>query len=179
MLYGPKAGAFTELRFLQAGKDPKTRIFDPTFSRRVGKGMLHTVTCFPLPQDLGIRFLPWHENRVTCMQIDGAATRFFTGPLTGCAIYVGEAADGSLWAFHVNRNNSGSIDNNAVKQSMVVATLPFLPASVKLKYSAVYKKDYNDEGFFFGVKKPEGWKFYVADTASEKMTIVNSIPRMP
>ena len=103
-------GQFTGFEFvegLQAGTGARIRI---------GKGAskMHSVKCVPVNQDLGVRFLPWKPNCVTYMALDNNATRFFTGPLSGCCIYIGDDANGVPYVFHANRNNSGGGNNLAI-----------------------------------------------------------------
>jgi hypothetical protein len=162
--YGMKGGTFTEFRFQQT--------FDKSISAwgnsRIGKGSgdMHTVTAFASNQDAGIRFLPWSPNHVTFMSIDDAALTFFTGPLTGCAIYLAQAASGQWWGFHANRNNSA--DGSAVKGSMTKLTIDAAGLAVRVMHMAIYGKDYFDQGFVFGQKKKGRWSFYVCDVASKE-----------
>jgi hypothetical protein len=160
-VFGPKAATFTEMRFVES-MDKK----DSSWGHRVGKKALHSVTCFPTASDQGIRFLPWEANCVTCTEIDGNARTFFTGPLQGCAIYLGRAnGNGNWWAFHANRNNSGTVDNNAIKSAMTVSTVVCLGTPITMKHQALYGQDYTDQGFVFGQVSSNQWKFYAANLA--------------
>lgn len=160
--YAMTPGTFTEFRFQQT--------FDKSISawgqKRVGSGSghMHTVTAFPSTLDRGIRFLPWSENHVTFMALDDGAQTFFTGPLSGCAIYTGQDPSGQWWAFHANRNN---MPNSAVKGSMTKLTIDAAGLQVTVRHSAIYKMDYHDQGFVFGQKKAGNWSFYVCDVASK------------
>ena len=119
-------------------------------------------------KDEGIRFLPWQDNKVTYCQLDNQATWFFTGPLQGCHIYVGED-NGTPYVFHVNDNSSedDSIDKNmAAKDTKVMrlidAELPNLILTHRLArvdYSSEGKIPYN--GFVYGRKLRNEWNFYV------------------
>lgn len=157
----PKPATYTEFRFVESMSKA-----DMSWGHQVGKNNLHSVTCFPGAADLGIRFLPWEPNCVTCMEIDANARTFFTGPLQGCAIYLGQAnGNGNFWAFHANRNNSGTVDNNAIKTSMTINTIPCLGTPITVRYAALYGTDYTDQGFVFGQRSGTTWTFYAANLA--------------
>lgn len=161
--YAMKPGKFVELRFQQT-YDKSAGAWG---EKRIGSSSnnMHTATCFETATDQGIRFLPWIENHVTFMKIDANARTFFTGPLSGCAIYFGQDTGGNWWAFHANRNNS--TNGVAVKGSMTKATIDTAGLNVTVKHSAVYKQDYSDLGFAFGEIKDNAWKFYVCDVATK------------
>ncbi len=126
---------------------------------------MHTICCNTVGADLGIRYLPWKANTVTYMTIDAAAQTFFTGPLSGCSIFVGQA--GGQWTvFHANRNNAGGVNNSAIKASMTTDVITRLPAAIPIRHSAIYQRDYHDLGFVFGQIHGGNWRFYVADTRS-------------
>ena len=132
-------------------------------------------------QDKGICFLPWAENAVTYVRIPGSAKTFFTGPLSGCSIYIGEGTDGSLWAFHANRNGIENRQRNAaVKQAMTALTIKGLNITVRGKHAALYQQHYRDLGFVFGKKSWRGkWTFFAADlplVAPPRPCIVNALP---
>lgn len=130
-----------------------------------GCGHMHSVIGRVVNADLGIRYLPWKENCVTYMALDANARTFFTGPLSGCCIYMGQAVDGTWYAFHANRNNSGGSNNSAIKASMTTNVITRMGVSVRIKKFAIYGRHYSDFGFVFGQKKRGTWLFYAADTA--------------
>jgi hypothetical protein len=162
--YEQAPDAFTDFRFNGDTLQPDVINNIPGRHVRIGKANLHNVECHRGARDKGIRFLPWGENAVTCMLIDGAAKTFFTGPLSGCSIYIGEGTDGTLWAFHANRNAVEGQNNTATKQAMTALAIRDLPVAIRGRHSAIYRQQYQDSGFVFGEKSWGRWKFYVADT---------------
>lgn len=134
---------------------------------RIGKSSrdMHSIMCKTVNNDLGIRFLPWKANCVTYMALDANATRFFTGPLSGCCIYMGQNAGGTYYVFHSNRNNAGGVNNSAIKASMTADVITRMVAPVKITKFAVYGQHYSDFGFVFGVRSGTRWRFYAANTA--------------
>jgi hypothetical protein len=175
--YTPVPGQFTDFRFGEA-----TSKADGSTGHKIGtgSGKMHTVIGKTVAADKGIRYLPWKADHMTFMEIDAAATRFFTGPLSGCAIYIGRAAGpGNYWAFHANRNAIGAV-NNGLKSAMLMDTLPLIGgATVSVVHSCAYGQDYLDYGFVFGQKDAGEWKFYVADTRAlgggKSATVVNKL----
>lgn len=170
-VYGLQPGTFTELRFTESMSKA-----DGSWGHRVGRSALHSVTCFPTAVDQGVRFLPWEADHVTCMAIDTNAHTFFTGPLQGCAIFFAQTAAGGWWAFHANRNNAGTINNNAMKAAMTINTIPLIGTPMVLKHYALYGAQYTDQGFVFGQRSGTHWKFYAAnlalkDSGGYKMTV--------
>lgn len=147
---------------------------------QIGRGNMHIVMGKPSYQDRGICFLPWAANSVTYVRIPASAKTFFTGPLSGCSIYIGEGTDGSLWAFHANRNAAGGANNTAVKHAMTALTLRGMNVVVRVKHAAIYKQQYNDLGFVCGTKNWRGaWSFYAGDlplVAPAVPCIVNRLP---
>jgi hypothetical protein len=159
--FGPAAGLFTSFRFVESMEKS-----DSSWGHRVGKKALHSVTCFPVTADQGIRFLPWEADHVTFMEIDANARTFFTGPLQGCMIILGFcAATGNWWAFHANRNNAGGPNNNAMKTAMTMDTVQLIGATVSIRHAARYGSEYTDQGFVFGQRSGNSWKFYAANLA--------------
>lgn len=132
---------------------------------RIGKGSraMHSICCRVTNVEKHIRFLPWKANTVTFMQIDGAGETFFTGPLSGCSIFIGLDAGNNYWGFHANRNNAGA-HNAAIKTSMTINTIGSMAGPVRVVHSAVYQQQYHDLGFVFGQRRGGRWRFYVADT---------------
>lgn len=153
---------------------------------RIGKNNIHSIVCKTANADKGIRFLPWEPNAVTCMALDGNARAFFTGPLSGCSIFVVEdIPNGALWCFHANRNNDTGAGNTGVKHAMMAtAARTDRNLTGRVRYQCIYKKDYNDLGFVFGEKGKSAWKFYSADTGDANpggqvayRTIIRELPR--
>lgn len=155
-------GQFTNFRFQEAG----IKLDGTSANQRIGTGSkaMHSVVPIADTVDRGVRYLPWRANAVTYMTLDPAATTFFTGPLSGCSIFIGKRGN-TYWAFHANRNASGTADNAATKASMTTDVITRLAAPVPIVCAAIYKRDYNDFGFVFGQLQKGQWKFYVADTS--------------
>ncbi|TCH97541.1 hypothetical protein EJV46_15555 [Roseococcus sp. SYP-B2431] len=132
---------------------------------QLGRQAWHTVTAIPGWQDKGICYLPWEEDAVTCIQIPSSAKTFFTGPLTGCSVHIGDGSDGSLWAFHANRNGIEERHRNAaVKQAMTAMTSTSLGLGIRGRHAAIKGTHYDNLAFVFGKKSWRGrWTFYVAD----------------
>jgi hypothetical protein len=157
-------GYFTYFEFVEA----RQQMLDGTvnFNRiGTGTGHYHTVKPIRTPIDAGIRYLPWKADTVTWMRLDPAATTFFTGPLSGCSIFIGRQG-GTYWAFHSNRNNLGA-HNPAIKSAMVNAAVAQVPghAHINLIHRAIYGQEYTHFGFVYGRLRPTGWKFYTVNTA--------------
>src|ERR1043165_1873447 len=129
--YAMLPGAFTKFRFLESGQQHWVNGQFVTEPSRIGKGSsaLHTVLVEHDANDRGIRFLPWLANGVTYMTLDPAARTFFTGPINGCSVYLGQDPGGTWWAFHSNRNNIGA-HNAAVKANMTDTVRGLLNAVV-------------------------------------------------
>jgi hypothetical protein len=160
--YQQMPGQYTHFTFMEAGV-----LFDgSTANLRVGTGDTanHSIKPVSGANDLGIRYLPWKADACTYMSLDPAARTFFTGPLSGCSIFLGTDTHGTWWAFHANRNNQPGHDNAALKNSMVFRTIDTLPAGVTLYHEARYKRDYRYLGFVFGMIRKGEWKFYAVDT---------------
>ncbi|WP_437782064.1 hypothetical protein [Sorangium sp. So ce1097] len=51
--------------------------------------------------------LPWREDEITYMELGNAYDFFFTGPLSGCQVYVGTRG-GRLRVYHANSNYMGA-----------------------------------------------------------------------
>lgn len=132
---------------------------------RLGRDAIHTILGQAGQQDRGICFLPWAQDAVTLLRIPETATTFFTGPLTGCSVHIAEGpADGSVWAFHANRNAVQGNDNAAVKQAMTRLTTRALPQDLRGRHTVVHGRDYQDMAFVFGVRDGRGrWRFHIAD----------------
>jgi hypothetical protein len=158
--YGPIANQFTNFKFEGDFKN------GAHVQIGTGSKAMHTIECLTTGVDQGIRFLPWKANTVTFMQLGAGARTFFTGPLSGCSIFIGRSAAGAIWAFHANRNNNGA-HNAGVKTSMLINTVGSLAAPVPIIHSCIYQQHYNNLGFVFGQIKSGQWRFYVADTSSQ------------
>lgn len=160
-------GEFTSFSFQEARQNSRDKQghLVTKYNQKIGKGAdkMHTVNVDHGAVDLGIRYLPWKADAVTYMVIDAAATTFFTGPLSGCSIYIG-VENGNLWAFHANRNSTG-VPNAGAKAAMFDAVNMNLPVPVQLLHSAIYGIEYSDFGYVFGEKKAGNWTFYAANTA--------------
>lgn len=120
--------------------------------------------------DEGIRFLPYKDNGVTYCQLDENANWFFTGPLSGCHIYVGyiNNENDTPFVFHVNDNNTkDDIDKNmAIKDTKVMQLIDQnLPKDLVVTHRlgrTDYASEHNAyEAFVFGIKTDSKWKFYV------------------
>jgi hypothetical protein len=164
--YGPEAGVYTDLGFdgdtLQGYVEANGAAVAPVHVR-IGKGNMHFIHCKRTNVDRGIRFLPWSPNCVTYMELDAAATTFYTGPLSGCLISIARGPGNARWAFHANRNAAGA--NNVLKRAMTTTAIAdAVHAVVANRHEAAFGVDYNNMGFVFGRRRPDGWKFYVVDT---------------
>jgi hypothetical protein len=180
--HGLIGGEFTSFSFqesTQSGRDKDGERFTK-YNQRIGKGAdrMHTVNVNHGTVDLGIRYLPWKANAVTYMTLDNAAKTFFTGPLSGCSIYIGKVGT-TYWAFHANRNATGA-PNPAVKATMVDNVNVALPAQVQILHSAIYQREYSEFGFVFGQKRSGVWTFYAADTTSPAANrFITTVRRLP
>lgn len=162
--YEQDPGHYTDLGFAGDTVQPDVVNNIAGWHVRIGKANLHQVECRRGTIEKGVRFLPWGANAVTYMSIDGAGRTFFTGPLSGCSIYIGDGSDGSLWAFHANRNAVEGTQNIAIKKAMTGAVIRGMTVAVRIRHSVLYRQQYMDNGFVFGMNKSGRWTFYVADT---------------
>ncbi len=113
--------------------------------------------------DNGFRYLPFRENTVTYMQMDGAANFCITGPLTGCTIVAGKDATGNVWLFHANDNTAhGDIARTNQKAMLLNAAKTVSIPQVNLKW-CIMTKQYKGMAFVFGKKHGSVWEFYVVD----------------
>lgn len=135
---------------------------------RIGRKGMHMLECRPHWTEQGIRFLPWVANGASYMSLDASARKFFTGPLSGCSIYIVEdTATQALWALHVNRNDVAGQNNQAIKHAMMADTcFSDMGIGARIRYEALYQREYLDNGFVFGEKTGNLWKFYAVDTSS-------------
>ncbi len=157
--YGMVPGQFTSFKF-SGDTDSITGAHV-----QIGKGKyaMHAIECITVAADQGVRFLPWKPNTVTYMTLDAAATSVYTGPLSGCSIFVGTSATGQVTMFHANRNNTPDAAG-ALKASMTTNVITSLPAPIPIQHSAIYQRDYSNLGFVFGKRSGNTWKFYAVDT---------------
>jgi hypothetical protein len=117
------------------------------------------------------RFLPFQEDKVTCMMVDPGASAVFTSQLTGCNIYV-STIGGDVWLFHANANGTVG-DNNAnnrAKRTLAEAARSRLGGtswdlSLERGVQPFYPAG-SAAGIFFGQKVVavgggSGWGFYL------------------
>lgn len=129
----------------------------------------------PGTADNGFRYLPFRQNHVTYMQLDGAATLCATGPLTGCTVAAGRDGANNVWFFHANENNAHGAAARASQYAMTAwaagqAGVPLL----NLRW-CIMQTDYTGMAFVFGRQRAGGrWKFYVVDQSPGAGGAVNS-----
>ncbi|MBX9750689.1 MAG: hypothetical protein K5Q68_13970 [Roseococcus sp.] len=116
--------------------------------------------------DTGVRYLPWQPDRATYMRMRGGAKLFFTGPLTGCNIYVAGPRSGPV-VFHTNNNSAGDDQaaNGIAKRKMATDLLAQNILGLgqnTLIGGALERASYsgNFMGFVFGYKNGTDWSFY-------------------
>jgi hypothetical protein len=129
------------------------------------------------PAETGIRYLPWEPDRCTYVRLDAAAELIFTGPLSGCNIYVAGPKTAPV-LFHANSNTNAAdaASNNADKQTMalnllaanVLGLAPSTTIAGKLE-RAVYSGNYL--GFVVGRKKGTDWEFYFNGTGADSTVL--------
>ncbi len=116
--------------------------------------------------ETGVRYLPWQPDYCVYTRMDPAAGIVFTGPLSGCNIYVaGPRTDPVL--FHTNSNTSAdnaALNNTAkrtVTMNMLAANAMGLPANTLIA-GELERASYSGSflGFVFGLKEGNDWKFY-------------------
>jgi len=120
-----------------------------------------------------VRFLPWGENATTYMQLDDAATIWFTGPLSGCNVY--SAGDGkNIWVIHANSNaNAGNVQaNNNAKRTTALNFAATLGAAHPLwGHLERGQNGYAGLGFAFGWRKGNVWRNYYNDGAGNLLLL--------
>ena len=123
--------------------------------------------------DLGVRYLPFIANTVTYMRLDGNASFFLTGPLTGCTIAVAKHS-GTLWAFHSNDNVGSGITARMKQMQSISLICTRLQIPHNRIRSCVYLTNYDGMGFVFGRLRSKGvWKFYSHATDVKKKTVTS------
>ncbi len=116
--------------------------------------------------DQGVRYLPWQPDYCTYTRMDDAASIVFTGPLTGCNIYVAGPRDQPV-LFHTNSNTNAdnAVQNNNAKRTITLNMLGHNPMGLSpgtLIGGKLERASYSDNflGFVFGEKTAGEWKFY-------------------
>jgi len=117
-------------------------------------------------KDMGVRYLPWEPNYCVYTRMDADAGIVFTGPLTGCNIYVAGPRDAPM-LFHTNSNANAdnAVLNNTAKRTATLNMLgqnPMGLAANTLIGGQLERASYSNDflGFVFGVKEANDWKFY-------------------
>ena len=171
LAYYGKAGQVAPIDQCIAGAAPQTKEFpaDVRFSMKIEQaGPAATVR---LEQQVGnwetgIRYLPWQPDWCTYVRMDANSSLAFTGPLTGCNIYVaGPKANPVLFHTNSNTNADNMALNNVAKRAMALNLLAAnclgLPANTMIGgqlQRATYSGTYL--GFVFGLKEAAEWKFF-------------------
>ena len=124
---------------------------------------LHQITLVQMVTNHGIQYLPWKDDHSTFMQVDANATLFFTGPLQGCNIYIGDSG-GNPIVFHTNYNsNPNPTGNEQIKRGMFYTASGLSNSEVsrgRLE-RGTYMAHGVLEAFVFGWKRPGGnWEFF-------------------
>lgn len=170
LAYMGGAGQQAPIDDCAAGPLPNTKAFPEgtNFKMEVqSAGTAATIMITRNPgRDMGIRYLPWQPDYCTYTRMDNAATIAFTGPLTGCNIYVAGPRDSPV-LFHTNSNtNAGNAGaNNLAKRTITLNMLgqnPMgLPANTLIG-GQLERASYSNNflGFVFGEKTANDWKFY-------------------
>jgi hypothetical protein len=116
--------------------------------------------------DMGVRYLPWEPNQCVYTRMDAAAGIVFTGPLTGCNIYVAGPRDSPM-LFHTNSNtnaNNAALNNTAKRTATInmLGNNPMGLAANTLIGGELERASYSGNflGFVFGLKEANDWKFY-------------------
>lgn len=116
--------------------------------------------------ETGVRYLPWEPDVCVYTRMDAAAGIVFTGPLTGCNIYVaGPRTDPVLFHTNSNTNADDAAANNTAKRGIALSALAAsamgLPTNTLIA-GELERSTYSGSflGFVFGLKENNDWRFY-------------------
>ncbi len=133
-------------------------------TRRQGVQTRNMLRAFHRPNapDTGGRYLPWLEDHCTYVRLDSKARFAVTGPLSGCNIYVGGAAE-DLFLFHTNLNGDPGPAGDVKKRKWVLSVLGRVVKGPSLVGGSLEGQSYTSKnmlGFVFGHRNKRGWHFY-------------------
>ncbi|MEW2548202.1 hypothetical protein AB0910_20950 [Streptomyces sp. NPDC047002] len=153
----PGGTAFTQ----SAGVFPRVNVY-PVPTPRLPGQPVQAITLEAANVDQRVRYLPDAPNALTQMALDPAAEWVFTGPLSGCHVYVATVA-GATVLYHVNDNTSADDipANKRIKDRRLKNVLPAgaLPTH-RLIWWHYRSVDAPFEAFAFGRRVGGNWRFW-------------------
>ncbi len=175
------SGDFMSASFGMHDVTDKTREFRPkatlnlTVELRVDPTIAaaHRITAVPRgATGKKVAFLPWRESAGSCTQLDGSTEMFFTGPLSGCHVYVAVSPGQAPWVFHLNANDSASDKAANMKAKDDEAARVAAQHGTKIVKS-LKRGEYEIPAFVWGVRIGTEWSFYVHELAIPSMAASN------
>jgi hypothetical protein len=158
------APGFTGLQFTQAGPAaacyPGIDVYDS--ATRLPGQPVHEIRLTKNAADQHVRYLPDQANQLTVMQLDGAAQWVFTGPLSGCHIYVATLGGNTL-LFHLNDNTSleNVGENKVAKDRRLKHALPGGAVITHRLTRPLYSNTLLPyQAFAYGRNTGAGWAFW-------------------
>ncbi|MEU3183840.1 hypothetical protein ABZ707_06430 [Streptomyces sp. NPDC006923] len=134
----------------------------PVPTQRLPGQPVQAVTLEAADVDQHVRYLPDAADALTQMTLDAAAEWVFTGPLSGCHVYVATVA-GATVLYHVNDNTSldnigtnKQIKDRRLKNALPAGTLP----THRLIWRQYRTVDTPFEAFAFGRRVGGNWRFF-------------------
>jgi hypothetical protein len=127
---------------------------------------IFAIRLVPGKTDLGVRYLPWEDNKTTFIRLLSTDKLFFTGPLQGCHIYVGRIGD-AFYVSHANWNKDTSPAGNLMaKDTCAEVAKNYFDGMGVIDVGALRMSDYKPvnpmvpyNGFVFGIRT-DTWRFY-------------------
>lgn len=106
-----------------------------------------------------ITYLPYKEDIGTYTVLSSKALYCFTGPLSGCAVYVATCDRKEPLLIHTNCNEvENAAQNKKLKRDMakaITALHPGYQLALRLE-----RGEYKTPSFVFGARTGQGWKFF-------------------
>lgn len=175
------SGDFMNASFGTHNVTTKTREFRPKASLALSVELrvdaqipaAHRITAVPRgATGKKIAFLPWRESAGSCTQLDGGTEMFFTGPLSGCHVYVAVSPGQSPWVFHLNANDSASdrAANMKAKDDEAARVAAQHGTSI---VKSLKRGEYEIPAFVWGVRIGPEWTFYVHELQIPSMAPTN------
>lgn len=153
----PDLGEWDPIR--QGPYEADSEMHDATVASKAALGARVTVVSAPGGR---VQWLPYNDNVITWMKLDGNAEWFFTAQISGCHFYAARVGT-ETWAFHANLNmNSQNIKQNMkLKDDMcrnVMGNQAYTLTHL-LRRDTIMTSDPFRPTMVFGVNL-NGWKFY-------------------
>lgn len=176
----PKARAEHVLDFVDKGSDTVSAILR-WHKDRDGAFEILPVVSKASPR---ITFLPYEDSAITMTKVSSKAMWFFTGPLSGCNVYVATHAGSEPYVLHANLNNKDSNvkENVKAKDELAKKALAEIKKETKLDYAItrrLARGEYQGEAFVFGNRLSKGWEFWHHSIEDKGIKVVSKATAIP